>query len=158
MCVVTVLVLFVCVRVAFGIVYVFGLFVCTSVPAHQKLYYSEDWRTTCYEKDHAYVYMPIGILCGIVYVLGTPTTIFVMLWKNVKHLHDQKSLKHEAITFELGGLFLQYEPSFWYFEIVVIVWKMFMTVRLLNRSCVDLRCVLLHPTVLLCDLLNTHLF
>jgi hypothetical protein len=106
---------------------IFALFVCSSVPGVEGEWLSEDWRTRCFEGDHATIYAPLGVFAGIVYVLGTPTVLFWRLWTNRDVLHDLSSPRHDAIHFELGGLYKTFEKPYWYFEILVIVWKCFMT-------------------------------
>jgi hypothetical protein len=51
----------------------------------------------------------------------------MVLKKNRKHLYDVNSPKHEEVLYSLGGLYSQYEERFWWFEIAIIIHKMFMT-------------------------------
>ena len=106
---------------------VFALFVCSTVPDVEGAWLSEDWRVQCYEGSHATVYMPMGVFAGIVYIIGTPAVLFWRLWSNRHILHDPSSPNYNAIHFELGGLYQSFEKPFWFFEILVIVWKCFMT-------------------------------
>lgn len=53
--------------------------------------------------------------------------MFGVLYKNRRHLFDETSKEYERVTACLGGLYLQYEEKYWWFEIVVIIQKMFMT-------------------------------
>ena len=87
---------------------------------------ASDWNFYCHEGLHA-ERLFIGMACLIVYVLGTPLFIFGILFKNRKHLWDLNSPKHAGVKTELGGLYQQYEPKFWWFELVVISNKMMMT-------------------------------
>ena len=106
---------------------IFALFVCTKVPDVEGEWLSEDWRWRCFEGDHAMIYAPLGVLAGIAYILGTPALLFWRLWSNREVLHDTSSPRHDAIHFELGGLYKTFEKPYWYFEILIIVWKCFMT-------------------------------
>merc|ERR1712166_977771 len=57
--------------------------------------------------------------------------MFVVLWRNKKHLYvkegEEPTKKHNEVAFEIGGLYMQYEPRFWYFEIIIIMHKCLMT-------------------------------
>ena len=53
--------------------------------------------------------------------------MFGVLYKNRRHLFDKTSKEYERVTASLGGLYLQYEEKYWWFEMVVIIQKMFMT-------------------------------
>ena len=69
----------------------------------------------------------IGI---ILYVAGIPLGVAMALRSNLKYLYDdstENKVKHEACVSEFGTLYMQYEPRFWYWEIVVIVKKMMLT-------------------------------
>ena len=63
----------------------------------------------------------------MLYVFGLPILILTVLWKNRKHLHNLDSPKHETIKYELGGLYVQYEEAYFFFEVIVILYKMLMT-------------------------------
>jgi hypothetical protein len=52
--------------------------------------------------------------------------MFLLLWRNKKHLHDESSPKHHLIKNALGGMYTQYEPSFWWFEIFLLINKTMM--------------------------------
>ena len=51
------------------------------------------------------------------YIIGIPCIMFLMLWRNRKHLHVKEggevTKEHLAIKAKLGGLYLQYEPRYW---------------------------------------------
>jgi hypothetical protein len=71
--------------------------------------------------------MGMAVISVFIYIIGVPLFIFVSLFKNRKHLHDETSVRHENVHYTLGGLYEQYEPEFWWFELVVILHKMMMT-------------------------------
>merc|ERR1711865_1294531 len=71
--------------------------------------------------------MYLALLFVIIYVAGVPIFVFFSLWCNKKHLYNEKSPKHLEIKFELGGLYQQYEPKYWWFELCNILTKMLMT-------------------------------
>ena len=58
--------------------------------------------------------------------------MFLVLWRNRKHLHHEEngqklSKEHQAVKAKLGGLYMQYQPKYWWFEMVVMLQKMIMT-------------------------------
>ena len=85
-----------------------------------------DFSVRCGQGEHV-MYQTLGIVFGIVYVFGIPASILCVLKLNRKHLYDKTSPKHEEVMYELGGLYSQYEEKYWWFEIFIILHKMFMT-------------------------------
>eukprot|EP00946_MAST-07B_sp_MAST-7B-sp1_P005019 g5019.t1 len=85
-----------------------------------------DYNVECWSKEHNSSVI-LAVMSMILYVVGIPGGLFFLLWKNRRHLHDSTSLKHKAVKFEIGGLYLSYSRKYWYFEIAFIVYKMFMT-------------------------------
>ena len=86
----------------------------------------QDFAVPCFEGAHA---SHLGVVaCGIiVYIVGIPAGILCALWKNRRHLHDPSDPKHKTVLFTLGGLYSQYEPRFWWFELATLMTKMLMT-------------------------------
>jgi hypothetical protein len=60
-------------------------------------------------------------------VFGIPVAIMLTLRKHRKALYDESHPEHEKVMYSLGGLYAQYEEKFWWFEMVIIMHKMFMT-------------------------------
>ena len=85
----------------------------------------EDYSVICYQGDHI-GYSVVGIVFLIVFVIGIPFTIFIVMKKNHKHLHDEKSEHHHMIHAALGGLYVQYHPEYWWFELVILFNKTMM--------------------------------
>ena len=73
------------------------------------------------------MYRGLAFASMALFVLGIPLAIWMVLKKNRKHLYDTTSPKHQAVLYSLGGLYSQYEEEWWWFEIAIIVHKMFMT-------------------------------
>jgi len=65
-----------------------------------------DYSVHCYEEEHLFFTAVAGIFLGL-YIAGIPLTMFLLMWKNKKHLHDTKSSKHRMVKNALGGLYLQ---------------------------------------------------
>jgi len=62
----------------------------------------------------------------IVYIVGIPFIMFMLMWWHRKHLHDVNSKKHLMVKNALGGLYLQYEPKYWWFELMILLNKTIM--------------------------------
>merc|ERR1712166_993077 len=60
------------------------------------------------------------------YIVGIPLIMFVLMFRNRKILHDESSPKHHAIKNALGGLYDQYEPAYWWFELAILLNKTMM--------------------------------
>ena len=85
-----------------------------------------DFSVTCDQDKHA-IFLILSIAFLILYCAGIPIGVFLILWRNRKALFDEKHKRHEEVDYEYGGLYQQYEPKFWYFEVIVIIIKMLMT-------------------------------
>ena len=85
----------------------------------------EDYAQTCYTGEHA-TYLLHGIIFLCLYVIGIPASMFFLLWRNKQHLHNESSPKHLLIKNSLGGMYSQYEPKYWWFEIFLLLNKTMM--------------------------------
>ena len=85
-----------------------------------------DFSLRCGIGEHR-MYRGLAFASMALFVLGIPLAIWMVLKKNRKHLYDTTSPKHQAVLYSLGGLYSQYEEEWWWFEIAIIVHKMFMT-------------------------------
>merc|ERR1711865_1340557 len=99
---------------------IFTIFKCKTIEGIPGSLLVEDYDQRCYEGEH-FTFMIIGVVFLCLYVLGIPLIMFLLLWRNKKHLHDEKSPKHRIIKNALGGMYTQYEPSYWWFEILLIM-------------------------------------
>ena len=105
---------------------IFSVLRCIEFNGIEGALLQQDFAIQCYVGKHAtYLSLAIGFLC--LYVAGVPIVIFLLLWRNRKHLHNLESPKHLEVKFELGGLYQQYEPKYWWYELVEILKKMLMT-------------------------------
>ena len=108
---------------------IFGIFRCSAIDGFQDRYwFQQDLSLECYvtHKRHDQ-YLQFAIASLILIVIGFPFVIAVELFRSRKHLHNEKSSKHTDIKFKFGGLYIQYEKEFWFFEIVVVLVKQIMT-------------------------------
>jgi len=85
-----------------------------------------DFSLRCAQGEHV-MYGGVAFAFMGLYVFGIPLAILMVLKKNRKHLYDVNSPKHEEVLYSLGGLYSQYEERYWWFEIAIIIHKMFMT-------------------------------
>merc|ERR1711865_1327667 len=101
---------------------IFTIFKCKTIEGIPGSLLVEDYDQPCYEGEH-FTFMMVGVVFLCLYVLGIPLIMFLLLWHNKKHLHDEKSPKHHIIKNALGGMYTQYEPSYWWFEIFLLMNK-----------------------------------
>ena len=111
---------------------IFTLFRCKeyngvlSAGGAQRALLEIDFTTVCWSEEHM-SYVVVGIAAGLVYVLGIPVLIFLVLWSNRASLWDLNHPNHHNTYFRLGGLYQQYEPKFWWYEVMIVLHKMLMT-------------------------------
>jgi hypothetical protein len=84
-----------------------------------------DYSVQCHQDEHA-TFTIVAIVFLIVYIVGIPFVMFLLLWWHRKHLHDVTSTKHVMVKNALGGLYLQYEPKYWWFELMILLNKTIM--------------------------------
>ena len=105
----------------------FTLFDCTSVDGiADTRFLKADYSVKCAVGEHVAMTV-VGIVFMLLYIVGIPAFMFVQLFKNRKALHDEAHPKHREVLFEYGGLYSSYEPKYYYFEVLIIVHKCFMT-------------------------------
>ena len=75
--------------------------------------------------------VPVAWTCGIIFIIGIPLYTFSELRRNRLYLHDINHEKHKELKDELGTLYLQYEKSYWYWELIEMFKKIFFTGLLL---------------------------
>ena len=85
----------------------FTLFNCASVEgiAGQR-FLEADWSVECNVGDHAAMAV-VGVAFMLLYIVGIPLAMFLLLFKNRRALHDKAHPRHQEVMFELGGLFAQ---------------------------------------------------
>ena len=131
---------------------IFTMFKCKSIKGIEGLLLVEDYQQTCQTGEHVtYTLLAIIFLC--LYVIGIPVTMFFLLWRNKKHLHDNSSPKHHLIKNALGGMYMQYEPKYWWFEIFLLINKTMMCGGLVMFKPGTSIQVLVATLIMLCHLL-----
>merc|ERR1711865_90868 len=108
----------------------FQMFKCSSFDGVAYQVLEADPSMVCWEDDHK-VYSMLSFVFVCIYVIGIPLIMFVVLWKNKKHLYveegQEATEKQQEVEFEFGSMYTQYEPKYWYFEIIIILHKCIMT-------------------------------
>ena len=105
---------------------VFSVFRCKTIEGIDGQVLAADFSVKCHETEHALYALIAGSCLGL-YILGLPFSMFFVLYKNRRHLFDTASKEHSRVKASFGGLYLQYEEKYWWFEMVVIIQKMVMT-------------------------------
>ena len=96
---------------------IFSVFRCKDIDGIDGRVLVADFFIRCDELTHNLYLVVAGAFLGL-YILGIPLFMFLMLWRNRKHLHanekDKEATKeHLAVKARYGGLYLQYEPEYW---------------------------------------------
>ena len=87
---------------------VFNMFRCIEVDGVEEgLVLASDFAVRCFRGEHTY-FATAGFIFLALYVIGIPLAMFLLLFKNRKHLHDDTNLeKHTSVQAYLGGLYQQ---------------------------------------------------
>ena len=96
---------------------IFSVFRCKSIVGIEGQLLAADVSVACHEIKHVTYSIVAGAFLGL-YIIGIPFFMFIMLWRNRKHLHmkegeEEPTKKNLAVKAKLGGLYLQYEPQYW---------------------------------------------
>ena len=107
---------------------IFSMLRCSEVDGMEEgqTFFQQDLDMKCFQDEHM-SFTILSVAGIVVYVLGVPAIILGILVYNRKHLHDESSPKHADVKYAIGGIYLQYEPEFWWFELIIISTKMLMT-------------------------------
>ena len=88
----------------------FQLFKCSKHHGIDYYILEADPSMICYQEEHMLYVALSGVFIGL-YIIGIPLMMFVLLWRNKKHLYvkkgEQPSEKHKEVAFEIGGLYTQ---------------------------------------------------
>ena len=128
------------------------MFKCKSIDGIGGLILVEDFTQRCGVGEHV-LNAALGIVFLCFYVLGIPLTMLMLLWCNKRHLHDESSPRHRLIKSALGGLYTQYEPGYWWFEIFLLLNKTMMCGGLVMAQPGTSFQVLFSVLIMLCHLL-----
>jgi hypothetical protein len=105
----------------------FTLFNCAPIDGIEgKRFLEADWSVECGVNEHAAMAV-VGAAFMLLYILGIPLLMFALLFKNRQALHDENHPQHENVYFEYGGLYSSYEQKYYWFEVLIMTHKCFMT-------------------------------
>ena len=94
----------------------FSVFRCLRI--YNTSYFLPSMEYKCYEGHHAVLLLLTFIFIGL-YILGIPTCIYYIL--------ENKEKLQEKATLDLyGSLYSQYQPEYWYWEIIEMLRKVFL--------------------------------
>ena len=96
---------------------IFSVFRCKTIDGIDGQVLVADFSIRCFEPTH-YLYLIVASAFLGLYIIGIPFIMFLMLWRNRKHLHAKEEDKevtkeHLTVKARYGGLYLQYEPEYW---------------------------------------------
>ena len=105
---------------------IFSVFRCKTIDGIEGQVLVADFSIKCYDAAHALYSAIAGAFLGV-YIIGIPFFMFLVLWRNRKHLHmkeedknSNRTKQHLAVKARYGGLYLQYEPEYWVSMVVVV--------------------------------------
>jgi len=98
---------------------IFSVFRCKTIDGIEGQVLVADFSIKCYDTTHVLYSAIAGAFLGV-YIIGIPFFMFLVLWRNRKHLHmkeedknSNRTKQHLAVKARYGGLYLQYEPEYW---------------------------------------------
>ena len=90
---------------------IFSVFKCQHINGIKNELLVGDFSVSCHQGEHL-TFTFIAVIFLVLYIVGIPLTMLLLLRCNKKHLHDEKSAKHQLVKNALGGLYMQCE-LFW---------------------------------------------
>jgi len=124
-----------CQQVFFNIVFILYPSICSKIflvwkcdSIGTKRYLSKDLEVECdTEKHNAYQWWAVVFFC--IYVVGIPAVLMFNLWFARKTIINNPA--DPIVYAKYKGLYAQYEPRYWWFELVQMLRKMLLTGGLL---------------------------
>jgi hypothetical protein len=102
------------------------MFVCREVNGTSYLY--ADFNLHCYD-DRWQTYLPIILVFVLLYPVGIPVVLFIMLWKHSRRINSPDPVVRAEARREHSLEFLHdaYSKSMWFFELLDLMHKLFLT-------------------------------
>ena len=92
---------------------IFQVWKCVKIEGIEGKLLVQDYAVQCHQGEHVdYTYLSAAFL--FLYIVGIPLTMFVLMWNNREHLHDEASSRHTLVKKALGGLYMQCALNFLY--------------------------------------------
>jgi hypothetical protein len=105
---------------------IFSVFRCKKIDGVDGQWLVADFSIKCHQRVHETYSLAAFVFFGV-YILGVPLLVLIVLFTHRKSLHDESHPNHQQTKYELGGLYGGYEAKYWWYELVIIIHKMFMT-------------------------------
>ena len=85
-----------------------------------------DFSIACFEMSsiHLQLIVPLAIVGIVVYTVGFPLYVVVELWRHRDSLYNTEHKDYMMTKLRLGSFVESYEPKYWYWEPIVILYKM----------------------------------
>ncbi|KAG2486923.1 hypothetical protein HYH03_014422 [Edaphochlamys debaryana] len=89
-------------------------------------YWLRDMNQECYSGVHASVFLPLGIVCVVLFCLAPPAASFALMWRRRAQLGEVRTQQC------YGYLYKRYRPRYFYWEAVVLLQTLGLALLLLS--------------------------
>jgi hypothetical protein len=91
-----------------------------------RMFLEGDFSIECFapESIHTKLIVPVASLAIIVYTVGFPIFLVWELYRHRDSLHDHNHHHHQHTRLRLGSLYEAFENKFWFWEPIIVVYKM----------------------------------
>ena len=108
---------------------IFRLFDCSEVQG--EWYLTADFTVRCFEGEWN-TFMGLAVLGILVFTLGIPLGLFVLLRRNRAHLYAEECpaaelAQHAGVKRRLGAVYEAYEPHSYYFDLIDMLRRLLLT-------------------------------
>ncbi|KAG2500543.1 hypothetical protein HYH03_001318 [Edaphochlamys debaryana] len=77
-------------------------------------YWLRNMEQECYTGEHAAVYLPLGVVCVLLFCVAPPLVVFGLMWRHRRTLDERRTMML------YGFLYRRYRPRFFFFEAVMM--------------------------------------
>ena len=90
-------------------------------------YLANDLSQECWVGDHGDWGVYLAISAIVIYAIGVPLFTWFSLYRVKAAMFDKKHPDYIRVHSRYGNLFQQYEPKFWYWEVIEMIRKLLLT-------------------------------
>ena len=90
-------------------------------------YLANDLSQECWVGDHGDWGVALAISAIVIYAIGVPLFTWFSLYRSKAAMFDKKHPDYFRVNSRYGNLFQQYEPQFWYWEVIEMIRKLLLT-------------------------------
>jgi hypothetical protein len=90
-------------------------------------YLADDLSQECWVGDHGDWGVALAISAIVIYAIGVPLFTWFNLYRSKAAMFDKKHPDYFRVNSRYGNLFQQYEPQFWYWEVIEMIRKLLLT-------------------------------